>query len=85
MYCKTCRQPLPHDARRCPNCGAPVENTVLQSGARDFTADYDPRDRITAMLRAQPAFANDLWASAAQQANRQFAEKFTSVTARIAS
>lgn len=35
MYCKTCRQPLPHDARRCPNCGAPVENTVLQSGARD--------------------------------------------------
>ena len=44
MYCKTCRQPLPHDARRCPNCGAPVENTVSQSGARDFTADYDPRD-----------------------------------------
>ena len=44
MYCKTCRQPLPHDARRCPNCGAPVENTVPQSGARDFTADYDPRD-----------------------------------------
>ena len=44
MYCKTCRQPLPHDARRRPNCGAPVENTVLQSGARDFTADYDPRD-----------------------------------------
>ena len=44
MYCKTCRQPLPHDGRRCPNCGAPVENTVLQSGARDFTADYDPRD-----------------------------------------
>ena len=44
MYCKTCHQPLPHDARRCPNCGAPVENTVLQSGARDFTADYDPRD-----------------------------------------
>ena len=44
MYCKTCRQPLPHGARRCPNCGAPVENTVSQSGARDFTADYDPRD-----------------------------------------
>lgn len=44
MYCKTCRQPLPHDARRCPNCGAPVENPVLQNGARDFTADYDPRD-----------------------------------------
>lgn len=47
--------------------------------------DYEGRDRITAMLRAQPAFANDLWSSAAQQANRQFAEKFTSVTARIAS
>lgn len=31
MYCKTCRQPLPHDARRCPNCGAPVENTVCKA------------------------------------------------------
>ena len=47
MYCRNCGQQVPNDARHCPNCGAVVtdtQNNAAQTGTRDFTADYDPRD-----------------------------------------